>query len=316
VSQSKSLQNSSSAQSAAQTDATTTVTHRRKHNQTHLLLTPPLTPSSSIQTTGSTDTDATSTNEPEEGHDNVEPQSRFLIVNVRPFGGLYDITDRFLSKVNNVPRTADADTVKNAFMSLLSPSLDILPSKQTHPKDDPIKGIFVRFQATHGVVILAFFDTRQAAKVVKLMTNAVAARLFIAMGGTAEEGVETALQCRFLSVDGLCKVISFRFSRVIFLILLQLIGKSSFVEETNGQFFISVEERESCPEPEGTCSVDVSCDANVGIKDGDIPIGRSTGARKLEPAKLRSVLESFGDILSLNSLESEDQDQVGLSLSS
>lgn len=94
----------------------------------YVLLTPPLTPSSSFssQHTPTTPTDQTSSLH-RNHYDNSEPGcSRLLLV-------------------GNVPKSASSDTLKSCFKPCGS-----------------IKGILVRFQVDRGIVVIAFYDSRDA----------------------------------------------------------------------------------------------------------------------------------------------------------
>lgn len=100
---------------------------RRTSN--HVMLTPPLTPSSSFsesQNTPSTPTDSNSSLH-RDYHDVPEPASSRLLL------------------VGNVPKSASSDTLKAAFKPC-----------------GAIKGILVRFQSKQGIVVIAFYDSRDA----------------------------------------------------------------------------------------------------------------------------------------------------------
>lgn len=75
--------------------------------------------------------------------------SRFLLVSIlSPFPMFPTrIYSSLHPKVGNIPSSAQSGMLRTAF----APTGDI-------------KGILVRFQATHGVIILAFFDIRHAAR--------------------------------------------------------------------------------------------------------------------------------------------------------
>lgn len=88
----------------------------------HVLLTPPLTPSSSFS----------SQNTPTTPPDSL------------PYDASESISSRLLL-VGNVPQSASSETLKSCFKPCGS-----------------IKGILVRFQSQRGIVVIAFYDSRDA----------------------------------------------------------------------------------------------------------------------------------------------------------
>jgi hypothetical protein len=139
----------------------------------HLLLTPPLTPSSSIQST------------------TAEDSIRVHILS-------HSLHSPFVL-VKNIPKFADTDNIKLTFSSLL----DSLT-------EDIIKGIFIRYQQSHRFIVLAFYDSRHAAKIVQLVTGDVAERLFVSIAGGADidssDNTPNALICRSIFVAELSEV--------------------------------------------------------------------------------------------------------------
>lgn len=88
---------------------------------------------------------------------------------------------------------------------------------QTHASDNPIKGIHVRLRHTQGVVILAFYDLRDASKVNALFDNGFQEILELSVDRdatvvdeTEDKGADCAwdkgLSCRFIEIDELVKV--------------------------------------------------------------------------------------------------------------
>ncbi|KAH9929307.1 RNA recognition motif 2-domain-containing protein [Amylocystis lapponica] len=146
------------------------------------------------------------------------------------FDKLNDTTSSRFLLVHNIPPSVSSATLRTAFASM-----------------GDIKGILVRFQASHGVIILAFFDVRHASRAQKQICGQTLAGLG-----------HTPLETSFITSEQL---------RVI-------IGKSTFVTETDGSFFVSVEDR------------------------------------VIEPANLRSILTSFGELKSFEAAGADAHDQT------
>lgn len=97
-----------------------------------------------------------------------------------------------------------------------------------------IKGIWVRFQDSHGVVVLAFFDIRHAIRAQRQITS----QTFPGLD-------DVRLDAGFVSAEQLEMVrllICFAQVTIFYmqLVSFQLTGKSSFVDETDGGLFITV----------------------------------------------------------------------------
>ncbi|KAI0365617.1 hypothetical protein BV20DRAFT_721398 [Pilatotrama ljubarskyi] len=108
-----------------------------------------------------------------------------------------------LIAVHHVPRTAPSNVLLDAFSGL-----------------GDVKGILARFQASHGVVILAFYDTRHAARALRQ----IAGHKFSALD-------DVRLEAAYISPTHVEK----------------LTGKSDFVSELDGSFFVTVEGRAVMP---------------------------------------------------------------------
>ena len=99
-----------------------------------------------------------------------------------------------------------------------------------------VKGILTRFQATHGIIILAFYDTRHAARALRQ----IAGHKFATLD-------DARLEAAFVSPAGLEKVRCHNFPnstvRPVHEHAPQLTGKSDFISELEGSFFVTVEGR-------------------------------------------------------------------------
>ncbi|KAI0661172.1 RNA recognition motif 2-domain-containing protein [Cubamyces menziesii] len=101
--------------------------------------------------------------------------------------------------VRHIPSAAPSNALLEAFSS-----------------SGDVKGILARFQATHGIIILAFYDTRHAARALRQ----IAGHKFATLD-------DARLEAAFVSPAGLEK----------------LTGKSDFISELEGSFFVTVEGR-------------------------------------------------------------------------
>ncbi|KAJ3790848.1 RNA recognition motif 2-domain-containing protein [Lentinula aff. detonsa] len=204
---------------------------QRVENEPHKLLTPPLTPSSSIRTTTSVDSSvghrdslcSEQSSEETGGGDDVAAPSRFL-------------------RVDNVSPDVPQEVVKNAIsFSITTPKLacyrpdtelptPITPSTKDEnvqdncPRsllDNPIKGLLLR----SGFIFLAFHDLRDAIAAKKYFETRES-DVFDNCVGQAKDGTgRLRLTCRYLTMDQ---------------VTLEL-GASSFLESMDASFEITVE---------------------------------------------------------------------------
>ncbi|TFK73993.1 hypothetical protein BDN72DRAFT_789982 [Pluteus cervinus] len=174
--------------------------------QDNALLTPPLTPSSSIRTTASHDSTAS------------RPEK-----DAPSFGGsllgcsLDPSCTRFLL-LGNLSRTLDSDVLRSAIVNTLAPI-----SLKSHGNNEVIKGFYFRLQKTHGLVILAFFDLRHASSAMVRLGDSTSEVLQSCLDtGTTTPDGDTWLTCRYISADE----------------LKDMIGQSNFIASTNGAFLL------------------------------------------------------------------------------
>lgn len=182
------------------------------------LLTPPLTPSSSIATrsdsAGTRDTDTQATSCSEEGDSELDA-SRFLLVGYEPFA-LTSKCNNF-SQVSNVSRHVHPDMLRTAIIaSLRDARINALSKEEDLSQvgmstrvsvDDIVKGVFVRCQESHGIVMLAFYDIRDAkfAKCV-LSTRASGTLADCVDNKLSGDDAHPWLGCRFVTAEELTKV--------------------------------------------------------------------------------------------------------------
>lgn len=102
-----------------------------------------------------------------------------------------------------MPKHVSIPTLKSTFFSSFmlhsaqtdNPNFKIIENQRSNekdyqnPNDNPIKGIFVRLQAANGIVVLAFYDVRDAAKTKRAIEVA-------SFTGLAEENDADATQSR------------------------------------------------------------------------------------------------------------------------
>ncbi|KAG7439993.1 uncharacterized protein BT62DRAFT_938424 [Guyanagaster necrorhizus] len=192
-----------------------TDTPNTKHARPHVhskLLTPPLTPSSSIRTADSLD-DATTPRQ------RANPDAtRFLLI-------------------SNISRTVKTETLSELFSSYLSAeTLGRLPGESRSPANDrqserqsstfknvpitdsPIKGVFVRYVQSKGIVILAFFDVRHAEAAHTLLATRTTDLLDVCAD-------DSWFRCRYLTPNQ----------------TVQLTGDSNFLKAVSAALYISVQ---------------------------------------------------------------------------
>jgi hypothetical protein len=136
------------------------------------------------------------------------------------------------------------------------------------PKDNPIKGINVRFHPTDGIVVLAFYDLRDVERAKACVEGrGIIKRVESDDGvlGEGEEEWEKGLTCQFITPRDFTTVSPTSKSMTQLTLPTQRIGRSSFVCETDGWFFLSM----SSPTH-----------------------GKSE--KRLAPESLKNVLSSFG----------------------
>ncbi|KZT65945.1 hypothetical protein DAEQUDRAFT_490578 [Daedalea quercina L-15889] len=107
-----------------------------------------------------------------------------------------------------------------------------------------VKGIWVRFQETHGIIVVAYYDIRHAVR---------ARRQIVSQALPGLE--EVRLEAVFITPER----------------LEMITGKSSFVDETDGSLFVTFEDR------------------------------------RFQPSSLQNVLSSFGELLSFEATEPHEQ---------
>nr|GAT56782.1 predicted protein [Mycena chlorophos] len=195
---------------------------RVNYDQPTSLLTPPLTPSSSLRTTTSVESVASAASD---GAGVVDPDpssTRYLMV-------------------SNVRKDLDPQTLKFGVLQALdSPSVENIPAGAHR---DKIKGISTHFHPSQGVVILVFYDVRQASSASVILSTPTTGALAQCIG---EEG--TWFECSFVTAED----------------VLELVGGYSFVMEPPPSFGLAVEVR-----------ADDSC------KNGDVDLATLLGVLKV-----------------------------------
>ncbi|KIL66284.1 hypothetical protein M378DRAFT_10267 [Amanita muscaria Koide BX008] len=237
----------------------------------HSLLTPPLTPSSSIVTRsdsiGTRDNDTQATSSAEET--DTEPDaSRFLLVSnvsrhVHP----------------DVLRAAITATLRDIEAKALEKNGDFLPFKtsKSFTVEDAVKGVFARRQESHGIIMLAFHDVRHA----KLAKGALSTRVAGPLTECVSSGDDTNtwLNCRFITAEELAKNI----------------GNSAFLASTDGGFYLIVEfdDRPGVNTGKGPHITEANGKMNMHLPDSGCNDGDECN---LNLGTLKKFLESFGDL--------------------
>ncbi|KAJ6499986.1 RNA recognition motif 2-domain-containing protein [Mycena vitilis] len=247
--------------------APTTKANRRRRipfDEPAVLLTPPLTPSSSIRTAASIESSVSHNAgvESNVGHHFTDPDT---------------VSTRFLL-IRNVSRKVTSEVLQFAILRSLAASNLIAPrstagtvpsgprtnqsAASLAPTIDSIKGVLLRYHESHGIAILAFYDVRQAKSAQVLLSTP-------ANGGLADcvaeeckfDGQRAWLDCSFVTAQD----------------LMEMVGNSAFLAETQGSFVIAA-------------------DAN----------GVENAKREINVATLINVLKAYGGVRSFG-LAKENQ---------
>ncbi|KAG5634778.1 hypothetical protein H0H81_000803 [Sphagnurus paluster] len=260
----------------------------REQAHGHSLLTPPLTPSSSLKTSASLDsagtTDAKLDSTREFHGDEVDDQStRFLLL-------------------SNISRQIPHDTLRAAIVGSLtscveapqtSDSLSIPTSglQIGHLAEDSIKGVYLRCQQSNGIAMLAFFDVRHSKIAKQIISTPTTGHLSHCVGEQLEEnGTRTWIGCRFITAEELVKVI----------------GNSAFLASTDGSFYIAVEGKGigACDygrelRVSDDCSVS-NCNSTEKVVDQASENATLVADGELNLSMLKSFLKSFGGLRSFS----------------
>ncbi|RDB25017.1 hypothetical protein Hypma_007836 [Hypsizygus marmoreus] len=256
------------------------IQRRRRINREHghSLLTPPLTPSSSLKTAtsvGSTgNTDGSSELKESYGDEADYLSTRFLLL-------------------SNVSKTVRADILRASIVgSLTSTHVDVpsvsnnlaVPSLtvQIGPlSDDSIKGVFLRCQQTNGIAMLAFFDVRHAEIAKQIISLPSAGPLSSCVGEDPVKGETTPwIRCQFITAEE----------------LIEAIGNSTFLASTDATFYLAVEPTRYDNERELRV-VDDRSDENRNL-DTNILEKKEDTDGGINLAMLKNFLKSFGGLRS------------------
>ncbi|KAG6842182.1 hypothetical protein C0991_001675 [Blastosporella zonata] len=200
--------------------------HRRSdrdHSHGYSLLTPPLTPSSSLKTANTSESAANidiSSEYTHETHgDEADCQStRFLILGNVSRQVQHDILRASIVETLTAQRVG----APNSPQSLSVPSCTV----QGVLTEDSIKGVFLRCQQSNGIAILAFFDVRHAEVAKNIISVPTSGTLSHCVGDDlAEDGTRAWITCQFISSEQLSEVI----------------GSSPFLTSTDASFYLAAE---------------------------------------------------------------------------
>ncbi|KAG5648520.1 hypothetical protein DXG03_003131 [Asterophora parasitica] len=200
---------------------------RLDHDQGHgySLLTPPLTPSSSLRTTTSVDsasnTDTTEYIKDVHGDEADYESTRFLWISNISKKIRHDVLRA--SIVGSLTSPIDASNSPN---NLSVPTSNNMHNGQL--SDDSIKGVFLRCQQSDGLAMLAFHDVRHAEIAKKIISSPTDGPLSHCVGDErGEDGQRLWMTCRFITAEQ----------------LVEAIGDSPFLASTDGSFYLAVEGR-------------------------------------------------------------------------
>jgi hypothetical protein len=215
----------------------TTKGNRRRrinYDQPNALLTPPLTPSSSIRTAGSIESSVSyntgvdsnvdhlqrSTREEDIGFADPDTIStRFLLV-CAP--NLHFFVGSTCAQIRNVSRKVTSEVLQFAILRTLAASNLITPHTVSSgpptnqsagslaPTIDSIKGVLLRYHESHGIAILAFYDVRQAKSAQALLSAPTNGTLADCVGEECKFGGQRGwLDCSFVTAQDLTEVRAF-----------------------------------------------------------------------------------------------------------
>lgn len=242
---------------------------RREREQPVSLLTPPLTPSSSIRTTTSLDSSASHREKLNNDKDDADTFSEIRDPDTK--------STRFLL-LGNVNDKVSPDVLKSAVVSALSASLSDSPnahvSRSYHPEDGPVKGVNHRFQKSKGIVPFIFNDIRLA--------RAAKECLSVPRKGPLEECIGNEIR-----EDGICWITT-QFLTVEE--LTSLIGNSSYIESSDGSFYISARVDASAPGKQS--NVEIIVDKEKGNRDSN--------RNAISVGAIQNILKSYGDLYSFS----------------
>ncbi|KAK7005596.1 meiosis protein mei2 [Favolaschia claudopus] len=227
---------------------TKSVSRRRlNYDQPNLLITPPSTPSSSIRTAGSIDSNLSY---PTSVDSHAGPHQR--ITNGEDEIGFSDpdmISTHFLL-LQNVSRTVNSEKLQFAILRTLAARKHVAhsngtpsmppPNKSTNVLEltiDSIKGVLLRYHESHGIAILAFYDVRQAKSAQVLLSTPIDnSALAECIGEDTNGGAGGWLECAFVTAKDLT----------------DMVGQSSFLAEIQGSFLLTVDVVPKPPASTGT----------------------------------------------------------------
>ncbi|KAF8893952.1 hypothetical protein BD779DRAFT_1669467 [Infundibulicybe gibba] len=277
---------------------------RRRSDRSHPLLTPPLTPSSSIRTTASTESaqsrEGNHTDELDPPVDDKLDQESTRFLQAWIFS--------YFPVIGNVSRTVTSETLKSAVIgSLTAKRLNSVHesrmgmlavpgenSKSASSHEESIKGVFVRCQRTYGFVILAFFDVRHARAANSLLSAPFAGPLADCVGSDSPEGRDW-FTCRFITAEE----------------LVETIGDSPFLATTDGGFFLLVEGRNMRVDDSAKelHVLDENFTEEASSKKTDTE--DTNGGRSPNLGMLKTLLKSFGTLQSFALVEAGTGNEGG-----
>ncbi|KAF8638043.1 hypothetical protein AX16_010675 [Volvariella volvacea WC 439] len=260
--------------------------------ESHPLLTPPLTPSSSIRTTASHDSSASGATR--------QSDSTADTCAVDYADALDSVCSRFLL-LGNVSRTIDPDELQAAIAESLmstrpgeSHELLTVPNWRNSPSHtirDLIKGLYLRSQQTHGIVILAFYDIRQAPIAKLKLQDTTSTALAKCVANDAQW-----LSCRFVSSNE----------------LVEMRSTPPFLSSMDGSFFIRAQGRSNTGEATGV-RINEESQADLPSNSHSSPSPTTQSANDKHPEiktnMLQRLLDSFGSVRSFSPVDANNKDE-------
>ncbi|PPQ97394.1 hypothetical protein CVT26_006628 [Gymnopilus dilepis] len=272
---------------------------RTERDQPHSLLTPPLTPSSSIQTSASHESSnsanpsfcADDTAISEEIRDPDSDSTRILLL-------------------ENVHRKLSVEKLKSAIIGSLVAHCSEKQAVDDHTgapiltllRGDPLKGVNGRHLFMKGMIPVVFFDARVARVAKEVLMDRNVADLQGCIGDELDDqGERRWLSARLVTVDELSKASFLYFfppSRLTS--SLQSLGYSSFLDGVNGTFSLTLElaQKSNGDSKEKTTSLPTESTTQTGF---DIKIDAEEGTicrGQFNISIVQNIVKSFGAIRS------------------
>ncbi|KAJ3516432.1 hypothetical protein NLJ89_g1135 [Agrocybe chaxingu] len=267
------------------TSAKTHARRRTERDQPHSLLTPPLTPSSSIRTTASRDSregtsaqqDHEEPNTSEEVVDTDPDSTRIVLLgNVNPCIAMDALEAAVLETLSSAPLDSNA-------VSINGTTTDGLSTLATRYRRPFIRGVNQRILQPEGLVPVGFHDVRVAKIIKDLVSDPDVVQMPQCLGDATDEAGKPVgrLSARLVTAEELSK----------------RLGNSPFLGSIDGAFFLSIQKiSHSLKSQDATTAVDDVARAVEAMKTSDEKPEQDFTRGNINSFVLQSIVKSFGSI--------------------